>query len=254
MKLLLVNDDGWQAEGIQILYEKLKKHHDVAICAPYGNRSAVSNCFTLEKPIEIEKHGENIFSCSGFPTDCVMAGLFGNFLPFVPDAVVSGINRGGNMGTDTLYSGTASAARQAVISGVPAVAFSLEDTNWKNFKYDALAEFAAKNIEKLASFSEPRNGGATENGIYVNVNALSADSYKGVRVAKKILMKEFNYYNMIIKMPDGSIQKPVAGGNRTAQGIEDSDADLCLKGYISVALLYAQQDLAKTVDAGEFIL
>src|SRR5574344_374949 len=147
MKLLLTNDDGYDADGIQTLAACLSRDNDVYVIAPDRNRSAVSNGITwMKEPLKFVRHSENVYSCSGLPADCVIAGLSGELLPFMPDAVISGINKGANIGTDIIYSGTAAAARQAVLYGIPGIALSIESSD-DVWKYRALARFAADNLE-----------------------------------------------------------------------------------------------------------
>ena len=114
MKLLLTNDDGIDGEGLQILAQTLKKEHDVWIIAPDSNRSAVSNGITISRSLNIKQVDEKTFTSSGLPADCVLTGIYSNLIPSNVDMVLSGINRGFNLGTDIVYSGTAAAARQAV--------------------------------------------------------------------------------------------------------------------------------------------
>lgn len=252
MKILLSNDDGWNAAGIQTLYHRLlKEGHQAEICAPDRNRSGVSNCFTPSGKLQIEQQDENIFSCTGFPADCVMAALRGGFLPFVPDVVMTGINHGANMGTDLIYSGTAAAARQAVLYGFPGVAFSVDDPEWKNFKFDALADFAAKNVAELAKLSVP--GTNETGGVFVNVNALSADSYKGIRFASSLAYRDYHDIFSVLEHADGIKSSSMKGGEIVSYGGDESDVILCRQGFVSVSCVYAdpfcqtEKDISKLV-------
>lgn len=257
MKVLLTNDDGWDAGGIRILYEKLKERHEVAICAPDKNRSGVSQHITMDSPLKIQKHGVNIFSCSGYPADCVIVATRSSLFPFMPDIVVSGINKGSNLGTDILYSGTVSAARQGVLYGFPSVAFSVGSHDWETWKFDRMAEFAAKNLEKLAAISEPCvKNGTSFHGIFVNVNANSADSYKGVRFAKDLSFREYSDSITLIEAPDGSNYSFFIGGKIVSHGSSESDAALCDDGFVSIARVCVQSSCVvdESVDVKEFYL
>ena len=172
MRLLLTNDDGIDGEGLQILAQTLKKEHDVWIIAPDSNRSAVSNGITISRSLNIKQLGEKTFTSSGLPADCVLTGIYSNLIPSNVDMVLSGINRGFNLGTDIVYSGTAAAARQAVILGIPALALSVESVN-SEWKYKALADFTLKNLDTLKKLYTP--------DVFLNINALSLDSYKDVQ-------------------------------------------------------------------------
>lgn len=123
MNILLSNDDGYSAEGIQCLYEHLKDIANVAIVAPDKERSATSHALTLHDPIRVEKINDYTYSCSGYPADSVLIGI-NSVLDFRPDLVISGINNGANLGQDIYYSGTVGAARQAVFQGIKAIAVS----------------------------------------------------------------------------------------------------------------------------------
>jgi 5'-nucleotidase len=123
-KILLTNDDGYSAEGIQVLAEALEGLAELWVVAPNSEQSAVSHALTLNRPLRLEQRGERRYAVDGTPTDCVTLALSSLFASNRPDLVVSGINRGANMGVDVHYSGTVSAAFEGVILGLPALAVS----------------------------------------------------------------------------------------------------------------------------------
>ena len=123
MKILLSNDDGYQAAGIVALYEALCEVASVEVVAPEHNNSAKSNALTLHSPLYIHRAPNGFRYVNGTPADCVHIALTG-LLGYTPDLVVSGINNGANMGDDTIYSGTVGAAMEGYLFGVPAIAFS----------------------------------------------------------------------------------------------------------------------------------
>lgn len=125
MKVLLANDDGVFAPGIRSLYKALFPHYTTVMIAPLEERSTTGHSLSLDKPIRLEKIEENIFGCSGFPADCVLMGLGHVMKDNRPDVVISGINRGANLGQDLYYSGTIAAAREAAFHHVPSIAVSL---------------------------------------------------------------------------------------------------------------------------------
>ena len=129
MKILISNDDGYQAPGIVALYEALKDVADVEVVAPEHNNSAKSNALTLHSPLYVHKGGNGFRYVNGTPADCVHIALTG-LLGYRPDLVVSGINNGANMGDDTIYSGTVGAAMEGFLFGIPAIAFSQVEKNW----------------------------------------------------------------------------------------------------------------------------
>lgn len=124
MKLLLANDDGVLAPGIRALYSELKTVYDPTIVAPLEERSTTGHSLSLDRPLRLEKIEDNIYGCSGFPGDCALMGLH-LMKENRPSAVISGINRGANLGQDLYYSGTVAAAREATFHNVPAIAVSL---------------------------------------------------------------------------------------------------------------------------------
>lgn len=131
MKILLSNDDGYQAPGIVALHEALKMLGEVEVVAPERNNSAKSNALTLHSPLSVHQAGEGVRYVNGTPADCVHIALT-SLLGYRPDVIVSGINNGANMGDDTIYSGTVGAAMEGYLFGIPAIAFSQIDKGWKH--------------------------------------------------------------------------------------------------------------------------
>ncbi len=127
MNILLVNDDGVYASGINVLKLALKKAgHKVVIVAPLSERSATGHTITLDNPIRLIEIEDDVYGLSGFPADCTLMGLVlvAKKLDIKFDLVISGINRGANLGQDIFYSGTVAAAREASFRGIPAMAVS----------------------------------------------------------------------------------------------------------------------------------
>ncbi|HYC55292.1 MAG TPA: 5'/3'-nucleotidase SurE [Candidatus Binatia bacterium] len=145
--LLACNDDGIQSAGLLALVEALRKIDEVVVVAPDRERSAVSHALTLERPLRSEEIRPGWFAVDGTPTDCINLALNGLFRDQRPWLVVSGINRGANLGDDITYSGTVSAAMESVLLGIPAVAFS--QVGRVTFQYDAAASFAAVLVASL---------------------------------------------------------------------------------------------------------
>jgi 5'-nucleotidase len=160
MKILVTNDDGYSAEGIIKLDAALRRAgHEVLTVAPERNRSGSSNSFTVSSRIAVKEQTRGFWHCTGTPVDCINAVISGG-IPFKPDAVVSGINVGANLGTDINYSGTASAARQGALAGLPSVAFSL--CGETDFFWDEAARWSADNLSGLLALWEPE--------VFINVN------------------------------------------------------------------------------------
>jgi 5'-nucleotidase len=165
MRILLTNDDGYASEGINALAIALGVDHEVWTIAPDSERSGMSHAMSLRHPLKIRKMDERAYTCSGTPADCVILALHG-VIPFKPDIVVSGINRGPNLGTDLVYSGTAAAARQATLNGIPGIAVSLA-TYTSPFKYTALARMVADRLDFFLS--------QWDENVFININAPVAE-------------------------------------------------------------------------------
>ncbi len=146
MKILISNDDGYQAPGIVALYEALKEIADVEVIAPEHNNSAKSNALTLHTPLYVHRSSNGFRYVNGTPADCVHIALTG-LLDYRPDLVVSGINNGANMGDDTIYSGTVGAAMEGYLFGVPAIAFSQVERDWVHL--DAAARKARDFVQAM---------------------------------------------------------------------------------------------------------
>src|SRR5690606_13258495 len=127
--ILVSNDDGYTAPGLEALVEALRPLGELVVVAPEVNHSGASNSLTLNRPLSVYKAANGFTYLNGTPSDCVHVALTG-ILDRRPDLVVSGINNGQNMGEDTLYSGTVAAATEGFLFGIPSIAFSLEEKGW----------------------------------------------------------------------------------------------------------------------------
>ena len=148
MKILISNDDGYQAPGIVALYEALKDVAEVEVIAPEQNNSAKSNALTLHSPLYVQRASNGFRYVNGTPADCMHIALTG-LLGYRPDLVVSGINNGANMGDDTIYSGTVGAAMEGYLFGVPAIAFSQVEKNWAHL--DVAAQKARELVLQMSN-------------------------------------------------------------------------------------------------------
>jgi len=147
MRILISNDDGYLAPGINALAEALAPIADIVVVAPEGNRSGASNSLSLDRPLSVQKAANGFYFVNGTPTDCVHIALTG-MLAEKPDLVVSGINNGPNMGDDTLYSGTVAAATEGYLFGIPAIAFSQGAHGWEHI--DDAARVARDIVQRYA--------------------------------------------------------------------------------------------------------
>jgi 5'-nucleotidase len=154
MNILLTNDDGIDSPGIQLLAGALRAQglHSVFLIAPDANRSGVSGAITfLQGPLRLAEREKDTWACSGTPADCVVLAVLGA-LPVRPDLILSGINRGANMGTDLVYSGTAAAARQGSLFGIPSIALSLVESGKADVYYwDMAVSFVLNHLDAFAA-------------------------------------------------------------------------------------------------------
>jgi len=173
-RILITNDDGIHAAGLKALEESLITVGDVTVVAPDREMSATSQSISLHTPLRVHKHDERHYAVSGTPTDTVILAIY-HILPQKPDLVVSGINPGGNLGENIIYSGTVAAAMEAVLHGVPSFAISLATRKYLNFS--AAAAFAAQLAEKVME------EGLAE-GVTLNVNVPRGE-VRGVRLTRQ---------------------------------------------------------------------
>lgn len=179
--ILVTNDDGIGAPGIQALYQTLKSVGDLFVVAPSVERSAVGHAITLSDPLrawEYNHNGEFFgYAVNGTPADCVKIGYWA-ILKKKPDVLVSGINLGPNTGVNTIYSGTVSAATEGAMLGVPSFAISLGTYTDPDFSY--AAKFAARMVEILLRKTLPH-------GVYLNVNvpACPEEEIQGVMITRQ---------------------------------------------------------------------
>lgn len=179
MNILVVNDDGIQAPGIQALVQALSKVADVFVCAPDGQRSAKSQAITLGDTVFVQRvefpGAKAALQTSGTPADCTKIGLqFFAEEGYPIDMVYSGMNLGSNLGWDTLYSGTVGAAIEAAMSGVHAVAVSVASHQASHF--DAAGELAVQLVDKVYQKMDP--------SVVINLNVpdLPKEKIKGIKV------------------------------------------------------------------------
>lgn len=176
MKILVSNDDGYHATGINVLSDALEQVADVVVVAPDRNRSAASNSLTLSNPLRVSEVAPNRFKVNGTPSDCVHVALTG-FLDYEPDLVVSGINHGANLGDDVIYSGTVAAAMEGRFLGLPTIAVSLVGREFTHFA--TAAAVAAELVQKIE-----RAPLASDVVLNVNVPDVAFNDLAGVRATR----------------------------------------------------------------------
>ena len=174
-RILVTNDDGIHSPGIIALAEALETLGEVIVVAPAHEMSAASHSLTLTRPLRIDEIDARHYSVDGTPTDCVTLAMNKILKDHPPDLVVSGINKGGNLGDDVTYSGTVAGALEASIYGLPGIAVSLVQRT--NFDFRHAAQFAAELARRVLGDGLPR-------GTLLNVNVPPGE-IRGVRVTRQ---------------------------------------------------------------------
>jgi 5'-nucleotidase len=176
VRILVSNDDGYLAPGLQALARIASRYGEVTVVAPEQNHSGASNSLTLTRPLTVARSDNGYYFVNGTPTDCVHIALTG-LLDHRPDLVVAGINNGQNMGDDTLYSGTVAAAMEGHLFGIPSIAFSLVDRGWAHL--DAAATWCERILSCYA-------GAPLAAPLLLNVNLPNRPlaEVRGVRVTR----------------------------------------------------------------------
>jgi len=176
VRILISNDDGYQAEGIQSLAKYLAKDHEVVMVAPSENKSAASSSLTLDKPLEPIEIKDGVYSINATPSDCVHLALCG-FLQEEVDLVVTGINFGPNLGDDVIYSGTVAGAIEGRFLGLPSIAFSL--ASWKGKNFDTAGRIALQVVNQIHTSQLSH-----DTVLNVNVPDVSIDNIKGFQTTR----------------------------------------------------------------------
>ncbi len=228
MKILLSNDDGVHALGIKILQQELIKHFEVTVVAPDRNCSGASNSLTLLNPLRAQTLDNGFISVNGTPTDSVHLGV-SQLVTSTPDLVVAGINKGPNLGDDTLYSGTVAAATEGRHMGIPAIAVSLLGKSEKY--YQTAAMITAKIIKRIQLHPL-----AADQILNINVPDVPSTEIKGIKVTR---LGHRHKAEMMKKMQDpwlrdiywyGTLGKELDGG-------EGTDFHAVANNYVSVTPL-----------------
>lgn len=225
--ILVSNDDGVQAAGNVALREALSSIADVVTVAPEREQSANSHSITLHRPLRHKQYAENVHAIDGTPVDCIYVALYHpRLLPRRPDLVVSGINHGPNLGTDTFYSGTVAAAREAALRGIPAIAYSLVG----RADLGEVAALARAMAERLLEATPPPG-----QPVLLNVN-FPAGRPKGARAT--ILGRRLYEDEVTVRDdPRGREYFWIGGPGARHEHVDGSDTEAVDAGYASVTPL-----------------
>lgn len=229
MHFLVTNDDGVFAEGLAALVRELRKIAKVTVVAPDRERSAVGHALTFFDPIRIQKIREEkrvkVYSCDGTPSDCVLLGIY-SLMEERPDLVVSGINKGGNLGDDITYSGTVSAAMEGIIHGVPSFAISV--ASFQDVRFDAAARWA-----RIIAGQIMREGLPPRTFLNVNVPNLPAEEIKGFSITRQ---GRSIYEQRVLKRfdPRGTEYYWLTGELPTGEPEDGTDFEAVFRGFVSI--------------------
>ena len=227
MRILLSNDDGYFAPGIEQLAAALAPHADIVVVAPERDRSGASNSLTLDRPLTVRTAPNGFRFINGTPTDCVHLAVTG-LLDSLPDMVISGINLGPNMGDDTIYSGTVAAATEGYLLGIPSIAISLASKTAAHF--DTAAAVA---LELLDRHRRRALGGWLLN---VNVPDVPRSELQGYRITR--LGRRHKAEDVIkTKSPRGETVYWVGAAGAAADAGEGTDFHAVEQRFVSITPL-----------------
>jgi len=241
VRILLTNDDGISAPGLQATRRALRGLDDVIVdvIAPDANRSATARSITTRSPLNVEEvefgDGHSGFACDGTPVDCVRFAELG-LLGGRPDLIVSGVNHGVNLGDDITYSGTVAAALEGIILGIPAIALSQQSHGGGvgyvsgRFEFDVAAAFAAALVERLKTAAMPE---ATL--INVNVPAGEPTGIEVTKLGKRIYNDKLN---LLEESEDGRRRYEIYGWRPGFEEVEGTDLYAIDQGRIAVTPIH----------------
>ena len=233
MHILVTNDDGVDAPGLLALQQALQEVGEVTVFAPDHNWSAAGHTKTMHKPLRVAQttlsDGTSAYTSTGAPSDCVALVILG-ILDHQPDLIVSGINQGANVGHDITYSGTIAAAMEAVISGIPALAVSLDSYQSQDFAY--AARFAARLVTLVLERGLPPN-----TFLNVNVPAVPQAGIAGVRITR---LGQRVYRDRLVKRQDPRGRNYYWIGGEPPSGVPEEGTDIwaLANNYVSITPLH----------------
>lgn len=227
--ILVTNDDGIHSPGIIALFNAMKELGDAYIVAPDRERSAVGHMLTLHRPLNVDEIKEHMYAVNGTPTDCVAIGAT-KILSQKPDLIVSGINKGRNIGDDITYSGTVSAAIEGTIMGIQSLAFSVAGE--KNFHFDTASYYALEIVRYVLENPLPQDTLLNIN--LPNVKKEKIAGIKFTRQGKRV------YNNAVHETfdPKGKKHFWIGGGTPEWEEREDTDIHALEQGYVSITPIH----------------
>jgi 5'-nucleotidase len=236
-RILLTNDDGVNSEGIHALAEALDPLGEVVIVAPIQEASAIGHALTLRRPLRLEGVRPSVYSVDGTPTDCVSVAIE-HVLNGKPDLIVSGINKGWNLGDDVTYSGTVSGALEGALHGIPSVAISTQNKN-NHFEFGSAARAAFTIVEAVLERGMPKF-------TLLNIN-VPFGSNKGFRAT---VQAKRNHVTVVSKRidPRGGPYYWIEEGENQWEPHDRSDYQAVHDGYVSITPLHPDMTAYRALD------
>lgn len=256
MRILLTNDDGINAPGLetlaQIAAELAGPQGEVWTVAPAFEQSGVGHCISYVHPTLIAALGPRRYAAEGSPADCVLAAIADVMRDNPPDLVLSGVNRGNNSGENVMYSGTIGGAMEAALQGLPAIALSQymgQRTSGLADPFEAARVHAPRLIRQLLDKADWTSGDDFRLFYNINFPPCDAASVKGVRVAAQGRRQGVRFEAEPYHAPNGRRFLWILGGSQTAQATPGSDVDANMNDYISVTPMRPDLTCHASLDA-----
>ena len=228
MRILLTNDDGVNAPGLNVLYEALKQDHEIFVVAPEHEMSGTSHGITVYQPLMVKKIKEGWFSVDGKPADCVKLAVL-ELIKKPLDVIISGINPGINVGMNVHYSGTVAAAMEGIFMGIPSVAISIDPAEKPDFLF--AGNFMLKFLRCFKK--EARKPNIVLN---INIPGIKPDKISGVKITRQSTVRLDECYEKI-KDPRGRIYYWLGGYGFIGNNDEESDVEAIKNNTISITPL-----------------
>jgi len=229
--ILLTNDDGIQAKGLEWLIEIVKPFGKIIVVAPEKAQSGMSNAITIHTPVRAtfvnEKDNIKFYSCNGTPVDCIKLGLH-QLLDTKPDFIVSGINHGSNASISIIYSGTMGAVIEGCINGIPSIGFSLSDYS-KVADFKAAAHFGRKIFQKILNHGLPKY-----TCLNVNVPKVQIEDIKGIKVCRQAKGAWKEEYDKRIDPQNGVYYWLTGDFDNFEPDADDTDEWALRNNYVSI--------------------
>ncbi len=228
-RVLISNDDGIDASGLKVLEKAVREIvREVWVVAPETEQSAASHSLTIRRPLRLRRVSERRFAVDGTPTDCVLLGISRIMADSPPDLVLSGINRGSNLGEDVIYSGTVAAAIEGALLGFPAIAFSQASGDRRAVKWGTSEKWVPETMRRLAAISWPSD-------VIINVNFpdVVARAVSGFGVGRQ--GRHENDHGLVERVdPRGEPYFWIGSKGESSSGLPGSDLDVVAGGAISI--------------------